>query len=207
MNDTMLSRLPEVGGYVDVVRLYLGDLPDDVREELTGGLEADLGELVSDRGIEVLPDPEVYADELRTAAGLPARVVRRPPRRGSWREVGAAGERRLDRLHDAWETTMSGPGLRPTWELGQDLRPLWWVVRAWVAVQIGALVYYDDNGFDLGFPTSAALIAFGFAALLSVQVGRTRLWPGRGGLSARLVLLASNATAAVLLPFVVEQLR
>ena len=76
---------PEVASFVARVREQLSDLTEDEREELTGGLEADLSEQLAEGG--QLPDPTQYADELRAAAGLPEprrrRAVRvpRPPTR------------------------------------------------------------------------------------------------------------------------------
>jgi len=70
MNDTTrLEVRPEVADFLDKVRARLSDLTDEEREELLGGLEADLSELVSDGGsVAELGDPRAYADELRSAA-------------------------------------------------------------------------------------------------------------------------------------------
>ena len=62
----------EVATFVAAVRARFADLGPEEREELLGGLEADLADLVVERGPGVLGDPEAYAAELRAAAGLPA---------------------------------------------------------------------------------------------------------------------------------------
>ncbi len=61
---------PEIRLYVRAVRERLEDLTEEEREELVGGLDADLNDLVEERGIDALPDPGEYARELRTAAGF-----------------------------------------------------------------------------------------------------------------------------------------
>ena len=46
MNDTAKLTRPEISGFVDQVRARLADLTEEEREELVGGLEADLSALV-----------------------------------------------------------------------------------------------------------------------------------------------------------------
>ncbi|HEY0775806.1 MAG TPA: hypothetical protein VGD51_17100, partial [Nocardioidaceae bacterium] len=66
-----LETRPEVSAFVGKVRDRLADLTDEEREELVGGLEADINELVEDGGsVAALGDPRAYADELRAAAGI-----------------------------------------------------------------------------------------------------------------------------------------
>ena len=65
----------QVQEYVSAVRAALSDLSLEEVEDLTAGMDADLGELLAERGgtLEVaLGSPQAYAAELRTAAGLPA---------------------------------------------------------------------------------------------------------------------------------------
>ena len=80
MNDTVQTS-PAVAAFVAQVRARLGDLTEEEREELLGGLEADLAERLAE-GEAALGDPAAYAAELRAAAGLEARprgwAVRRP---------------------------------------------------------------------------------------------------------------------------------
>ncbi|MCW2853652.1 MAG: hypothetical protein JWM84_3316, partial [Nocardioides sp.] len=77
MNDALHTPArPEVEAFVADVRARLADLSDDEREELLGGLEADLSDQVAD-GAVVLVDPAAYAAELRAAAGLPERTPAR----------------------------------------------------------------------------------------------------------------------------------
>ncbi len=135
-----LEARPEVSAFVDKVRARLSDLTDEEREELVGGLEADIAELVADGGsVAELGDPRAYADELRTAAGV---------ERSRGRSIGGVQVRRprrplgsqLDALMDAararWMRLMERPRLAPAWSVASAIRPVWWVLRAWVAVQL-----------------------------------------------------------------------
>lgn len=204
MNDTLrLDLRPEVDAFVDQVRSHLTDLRPEVREELTEGLTADLHELVADRGPEVLGDPADYADELRTAAGLDG------PSRGT-PYPGSTGQRLqgwLDSNRDYWHTTMQRPAFSTGWELLVVLRPVWWAFRAWVAVQLADLLF---GGWpytpvpSIGGPVLGFLILC-LAVVLSVQLGRGRLWPAtrlHRSAGARLLLLGLNVFALVMTPVV-----
>ncbi len=76
MNDTVAM---EVRDYVVGVRAALADLPPEDVEEFTTGMEADLAERLAEPGDGTLRDrlgePDAYAAELRSAAGLPPRAA------------------------------------------------------------------------------------------------------------------------------------
>lgn len=213
MNDTTrLEVRPEVADFLDKVRARLSDLTDEEREELLGGLEADLSELVSDGGsVAELGDPRAYADELRSAAGLEhvRRRAGRPrgPRR-STREVVATD---LDRVKDRWEALMtSSPGRAQVWDVVQTLRPAWWVLRAWVAVQVldvsSGPWEYATLIPRFGDDVSGKLILLG-AVVVSVLLGLRRTWPASHAprsVLARVVLLGLNSFAALMLLLVVS---
>ena len=57
MNTIRRPRTRGPGSFVAAVRERLADLTDEEREELVGGLEADLSDLVDERGVEALGDP------------------------------------------------------------------------------------------------------------------------------------------------------
>src|SRR6201999_4089867 len=63
---------PDVKLFVAAVREHLTDLTEEEREELVGGLEGDMSDLVAERGVDALPEPAEYAAELRSAAGFTA---------------------------------------------------------------------------------------------------------------------------------------
>jgi hypothetical protein len=196
---TMLHGHAEVTTFVDLVRLFLGDLDDEARDELTGGLEADLVDLVEDRGVEALPDPEVYADELRAAAGLPPRprLGTRRPRRG-WSRQGWG---RVDAHRDeflAWADT--GPR-RGVWQFLVTLRPVWWVLRAWGLLQVVDLTVGSPPHRwlpELG-PWWLNLALFAATVVASVQVGR-RSAQRRGGAARAALLLGNLVVLAALAP-------
>ncbi|WP_426244077.1 hypothetical protein [Nocardioides sp. LHG3406-4] len=191
------SIAPEVAQFASAVRAQLADLTPDEREELAGGLEADLADLVDERGVEALGEPVAYAQELRGAAGLPPAMGKALDRR----PLGEAIDARLDLGRERWDRAVTGlPG--SPWEFVTSLRPAWWLLRAYVAVQ--TLDYALDGNYDLAWvPTLGGLEwpLLIVAAVLSVQLGRGRLWPAAGwalGL-ARLVLLALNVLAVVMI--------
>lgn len=97
------------------------------------------------------------------------------------------------------------------WGFAQSLQPLWWVARAWVAVQAIDLVW-GSGGYNLGLSPVPSLGPFGLPALLiaifgSVQLGRGKVWPAgpRSGTFGRLLLLGLNIVAIVLLPTALSQ--
>lgn len=196
---------PEIRLFVRAVRERLEDLTEEEREELVGGLEADLNDLVEDRGVEALPEPADYARELRTAAGFDPEM--RPVR--THRTPGARVTAVLDSSRSRWDALVSDlPG--DPWGLAQALRPAWWVLRAWVALQLVDLLW-GSGSYNLGLSPIPSLQGWGWpalavAALASVQVGRGRLWPGRprGGALSRLLLLALNVLAVACLPVTLD---
>lgn len=189
---------PEVRLFLARVRHELADLDPEEVAEMTDGLEADLAELVADRGPGALGSAAEYAGELRAAAGLaPATARSARPRRSAAERVGGW----LDWCHERFDTLVQRiPGdARPVVEWA---RPLWWVARAWLAVWVAAGV--------LGAGTWSApfLALLAVAVVGSVLMGAGRVWPGgRRGLLARLVLLGLNGFAVCLVPFAVSHLQ
>ena len=95
---------PEVRLFVRAVRERLEDLTEEEREELVGGLDADINDLVEERGLDALPAPSDYARELRTAAGFdPEMRPVRSPRSAATRVTGV-----LDAAHARWDALV-GP--------------------------------------------------------------------------------------------------
>ena len=178
MTSPTTHRRPDVLAYVAAVRAHLDDLGADEVEELAGGLEADLADLAAESNdplVDRLGPPQAYADELRSAAGLPARDPRR--RRPSV----------LDQLrqHPRW------PALAG---FATALRPAWWVARAWVAYSLVVLV----TGYTGGF---FALALLAVMAVVSVELGRGR-WRRHTWLAP--LVLVGNVVAGVVLPFAVS---
>ncbi len=211
-----LESRPEVIAFVERVRDRLADLSDEEREELVGGLVADIHELVEDGGsVAELGDPRAYADELRLAAGLERRAAGAPDGEGGFRRPRPRLRERVDRALDAsrrrWRELVDAPALRAAWELVTTMRPVWWVLRAWVAMQLLDLVVQGGDVATpvpkVGGPLLGALLWLA-AVVVSVQIGRDRIWPGSGPARttlARVVLLGLNAFAVLMTPVVLGQ--
>lgn len=202
MNEQTLplgSTIPsEVRLFLAVVRRELSDLGPDEVAEMTDGLEADLSDLVSERGAEALGDPKAYAAELRAAAGVVQTSVTRTRR--PVRESVAAF---LDACH-GWfdkqvERIPGDPQPVIAW-----LQPAWWIVRAWVAVSLVDLFLGSARYSGLGLIPSLmgfGWLVLGLAILVSVLIGVGRIWPGGArGLFARIVLLGLNLFAIAMAP-------
>ena len=132
MEHTTTAPDASIAAFAAAVRASLDDLPADEIDELVEGLESDLLDQASDSGEDfTLGDPDVYAAELRSAAGIPPRseavVDRRKPSvvaaewvSTRWR---AAVERMRRNAAAAWVI-----------DLLVSLRPVWWLARGWADV-------------------------------------------------------------------------
>jgi hypothetical protein len=156
--------------FATAVRAGLDDLPAEEVEDLTDGLEADLTEQAADAGTaRELGDPLAYADELRAAAGLPARGKRRPKRMGlaeNLRGLRADAARTI-------RSTAFGAGCL---DLVLALRPVWWVFRGWALFQVVAVMFAPTRGNwnSISVMTWILLVPF---VVVSVQWGRGRWLP------------------------------
>ncbi|RYI98923.1 MAG: hypothetical protein EON52_27090, partial [Actinomycetales bacterium] len=184
----------EIVSFAARVRAALSDLPAEELDDLTEGLEADLAEAYAEDLARELPDPVEYAAELRAAAGLPEP---QPTQAGLRRTLAAVSADLRESGRRCLEAVRRNPAGRGVLDLLVSLRPLWWVVRAWVAVWLLAAFFGAEGGAT---PTSSAwwlvLLA---AALVSIQWGRG-VWGAR-----RIVplLVLGNVAAVVLLAPVV----
>lgn len=207
MNDTTLKNaVPgEVDVFVAEVERRLADLTAEERDELVGGLRADLCERLADHdgpesAEQVLGDPATYAAELRTAAGFAPVMTARRERRQLAVVVGEL----LDAGRRTWvELVDKVPG-SPRAFL-ESLQPVWWVVRAWVAWMLLQETRHATS-IDYG-PLWLAMLAL--MVVGSVQLGRgggavARL---RGHVAARLLLIGLNVVAVCLLPGAVDRAR
>ena len=150
-------RQADVREYAAAVRAELSDVPADRSAELLDDLEEHLEEVAAD-GEESLTSrlgtPAAYARELRAAAGMPAGPLSTDEQRPGAAELVA-------RLR-AW-----GPA-RHVEDFLPELRPAWWVVRAWAAVTAVDLLFVGGTGFPvptlglgpIGFLVTAAAIAW-----------------------------------------------
>ncbi|MGQ7294818.1 hypothetical protein [Quadrisphaera sp. KR29] len=182
----------EARGYCAEVRTELADLPADVLEELTGGLEADLAELAAESATPLrdrLGSPRSYADELRSSAGLADRTAGA----ASARARSGLRERTVEGLREDRRRAVAFLRARPWWpgavERGVQLRPGWWVLRG----AVGGWVL----GSVLGAQGLLALLLVVGAAAASLEVGRRR-WTEHW---QRQLLVAGNVLAVLVLPF------
>jgi hypothetical protein len=191
---------PEVQEFLAAVRSRLSDLDPDEQRDITEGLEADLADLVAERGRGALGDPVAYARELRAAAGLEPEMVRSRERLGASARVHwllDGGRREWGRLLGAL------PGDAPGF-LG-TLRPVWWVLRGWLAVQVAAMWLGDWSLTIVPGGELAGVGAVLLGVLLSIQLGRGRLWPADGWhriAGMRLLLVLLNCFAVAMIPAV-----
>ena len=183
MNDTRVigadPRSADVQAYVTAVRAWLADLPAEEVEDLTAGMEADLAERAAESsgtlGV-LLGQPEAYAAELRSAAGL-------PPRSSTGVADAVAHESWTDRLvREGHELVAAHPWLR-------ELRPTWWLARGAVAGWVLASV--------LGTGRVVVLPLVGAALSMWLGLVLRRREPLGGGL--RGALWTGNALAVLLL--------
>lgn len=193
----MSTTIPtEISSFAARVRAQLADLPADELEELTEGLEADLAEAYEEDLARELPDPVAYAAELRAAAGLPLKEDQRSGLAGgldslrqgaseTWRDVDLALRR--------------SPVGRGVLDFLSVLQPVWWVVRAWVALWLVSAFFGSEAGVLPTAPFSWVVLLV--LVTVSVQWGRG-LWRAP---RLRPLLVVGNVVAVVaLLPVVVS---
>jgi hypothetical protein len=199
MNDTIEGAAEnQVARYATAVRAAFADLPGPERELLLEDLEDHLAEVTAEAGgplSERLGRPEAYAAELRASAGLPASGARRRRGAGSWlRETwGARQGRRL------WQAASTHPAGRVVIEFLPELRPAWWVLRGYLAVQAAsaALSLLGDNLGGLSFPVPQLLGSrvLGLLAVVAAVTGSVAL--GRRGTTRRGLVTLGNVGLSV----------
>ncbi|MFT4260010.1 hypothetical protein [Microbacterium sp.] len=200
MNGTDVSLDERIRSFAASVRQHLDDLPDDELDEILSGLTADLADQAADNdGVIELGDPAAYAEELRTAAGLPPRSAKpaRPPlgeRLSAWRSRVAADIR--GSAFGAWVL-----------DFLSAMRPLWWVLRGFGLYALVLLPtgwpYPDQFGRTVvpNSPIEAVLLLA--SVIVSVQWGRG-LWLPKAWL--RRVRTVVSVLAVLVLPFALYSL-
>lgn len=166
---TTPTATDEIRDFVDEVAAYFDDLPAEDRRELLEDLEQHLRELaVEDEPALAteLTSPEGYADELRRSAGLPERGGRsvRWPRWRRWVEHTGG---RLERLTQQ-------PQVAAVLEFLPQLRPAWWIVRAWALLVLGAIAFGGGMWYEhvpVPGPSALGLLALAGGVALSVKAG------------------------------------
>jgi hypothetical protein len=197
VNDTIEG---DVARYATAVRAAFADLPAPERELLLEDLEDHLAEVAAEGDGPLaarLGAPEAYAAELRASAGLPA-----PGAAGAGRTRPRLRESRVaHRLRRSWRAAMAHPAGGAIVGFLPELRPAWWVLRGYLAVQALAVAGSPlFSGGGLRFPLPApfgsellGLLAIAVAVVASVRWGRS----GPGGTGRRALTLAGNAALAL----------
>ena len=187
MNDTtaigVQPQMQDVQEYVAAVRSWLADLPGEEVEDLTAGMEADLAERAAETGERLgvlLGEPEAYAAELRSAAGLPPRAVPSvlvAPRGPGLIALATASAR------------AKGDGILTRWPWLRELRPTRSLARG--AVLGWLLAAMLGTGRTVALP----LIGAGVSLWLGFELRRRE--PLRA--VARVAMGGANALAAIAL--------
>ena len=191
----------EVRAYARQVRAALADVPAERLTELLDDLEEHLVEVAAEGGEPLavrLGPPVEYAAELRRAAGLAEPSEPAVAADASWRTGASAN---LDRL-------IASPQYAAVRDFLPELRPAWWVLRAWAPLVAVDAVLFGRTSFpvpSLGLSPLVGLVLTGAAITWSVRLGlRARRSPGQGdqrvgmvvnGLLALLALVALVAVA------------
>jgi hypothetical protein len=179
----------DVATYAASVRAALADLPRDQAEVLLEDLEDHLREIAEEVGgplTDRLGSPEQYANELRAAYG-----------------AAQGNRRRQDPLLRDLQSVRAWVS-RSTWfrqvrAFLPELRPAWWVLRAYLAVLV--LTAALSPGYDLGpIPNLgtkhglAEILLTGVAIWLSVRIGRGKQPIAK---PARLLAVSANVVIAL----------
>src|SRR3981081_1531483 len=165
-----------VAPYAAAVRAALAPLPESERESLLEDLEDHLAEVAGESDIplqERLGKPEDYAAELRSAyAGGAESTTRRRLFRDTFRSL---------------TTSVTGTrSYRAVRSMLPELRPGWWVLRAYLAVLVLAFIFRDGHNLrpiPNPFSSFGLLQILGTAAaiVISVRLGRRGAPRPRGG--------------------------
>jgi hypothetical protein len=191
------DQASDVATYAASVRAALSDLPADQAEVLLEDLEDHLREIAAEAEgplADRLGPPEQYAQELRAAYGAAQVNSRRQD----------AAVRPIQRAV-AWVTTLAW--YRQVRAFLPELRPAWWVLRAYLAVLFLTAAFspgYDLRPIPNPFSSRGLLeiLATAGAIVVSIRLGRRNRPLARGG---RLLAVAANVAIALLaLPVLVS---
>jgi hypothetical protein len=189
----MNATRTEVTAYAAAVRAALADLPAGMREELLEDLEDHLHEVAEEEGslTERLGPPSAYAEELRSSAGLSAAG---PPggrtRPLPHEELAAWGRRVYRRIGEhPWGAAVI--------DFLPELRPAWWVLRGYIAVQLLAALLPGCDP-DLPFPELLGSQVVGLAGVVGAVVLSVRLTRRHLDDQQRRLLVAADIALGVI---------
>ena len=175
--------------YLAAVATALAGVPEAERHELLDDLADHLAELAADEDgdlAERLGAPEAYAAEFVASAGIEVPPAGPPPAPSLGGRAAALTER-----------LRGSPAVAAVQAFLPELRPGWWVLRAWAGLAILAVVAGDERSvFPIPDPVGngfVAVLALAAAVAGSVHVGR------RGGLGDHVLTAVGLVGVAVAL--------
>jgi hypothetical protein len=178
---------PDVTAYLAAVRDALSDLPDAERDDLLAEVEDSLLEAAGEGGSisARLGPPAEFAAELRVAAGL--------------HETTATQARTTPSIRELAARLANHPGVAALRRLGHELAPIWWVLRAYLAV--GAIAYIFDTGWSTRYPVVPRFDSAKFGLALVILAMIASVWLGlrtrRAGWRYPRLVTALNAALVV----------
>ena len=189
----------QAAAYVEAVRTALADLPASAREEMLDDLDEHLAEVAAEGGDLVgrLGSPQVYAAELRAAAGFVGGFPDPPEKK--WDQLAEARATVARALGSA--DVRVGPllGYARASEFLILLRPAWWVLRGYLAAMVTAWVL--DGGSEsigllprIGGSEVVSLLLLAAGVLGSIWLGRRT---DRLSSNGRYVLVSSTVVLVV----------
>jgi len=180
----------DIPTYAAAVRAALSDLPPDQAEVLLEDLEDHLREVAAEAGgplAERLGPPEQYAQELRAAYG----------------GARASGKRQYPALRDlgrAIDRVTTSAWYRQLRAFLPELRPAWWVLRAYIVVLVITEAVSPTHNIRL-IPNPFSrrglleIVAAAIAIVVSVRLGRRNRSLAKGG---RVLAIAGNVLIALM---------
>jgi uncharacterized membrane protein len=189
----------DVTAYAAIVRAQLADLPAGERDVLLEDLEQHLAEVAAEGEgslVDRLGPPEAYAVELRAAYSAGHQTTETTQ---TTQTAQTNGPHLAESVRAAAARIIDSDWARQIVAFLPELRPAWWVLRAYLAVLI--LVAAFSRGYGLGpipNPTTkrglAEILAMGVAIWISVRVARRNRPLPRPG---RVVAASLNALIAL----------
>lgn len=156
--------------FANKVRVELGHLTSEQVADLTDGLEADIASSLDDSAD--IGSAKKYANDLLAAAGMSNGV-----------EVVPNAVHVFINKVRRWFVSIS------------DLKPAWWIFRAWVVTQlIGWLVFRDQSSspgyLEWRYQQHLGVVVLGVMLYVSVWIGRAKPTKWKNVLSISHVVLA-----------------
>lgn len=186
---TTTDATDRADAYLAEVRRHLADLTDDERDDLLDDLTAHVHEVAARAAAplaEALGTPEAFAAELLAAAGLaPSGQAGRGPIRHTAERV------------TTWSAAIRAhPWTRAVVAFLPELRPAWWVARAWLLVYgLWVVVAGPRDSFPVPELLGSSLL--GVAGIVAASVASVRLG-GRSPAPAYRVVVDVLAVGAAL---------